>query len=216
MASELVTQAEYARRCGISKQAVNKRTVPQGGPIPLHGPRKLIDVDEANTLWNSTLTPRQYTNSRYTAPAGAADAGGPDTGAEPASEGAGGEPPAGVSQEAQAAVEDTLAGDPTTGQAAKNAGPAAQAKVATAIIRAQTEKINLERLRGKLIDKTAALRQAFSYSRKIRDAWLNWPASVGPILAAELGADPHTTTVALERLVREHLNELSDQHIDIG
>jgi len=35
----LVTQAEYARRRGISRVAAHKRTVTAGGPIPVHGPR---------------------------------------------------------------------------------------------------------------------------------------------------------------------------------
>jgi hypothetical protein len=50
----LVTQASYARRRGISREAVRKRTVTAGGPIPVHGPRKLLDVAEADALWEAT------------------------------------------------------------------------------------------------------------------------------------------------------------------
>jgi hypothetical protein len=45
-----VTQAEYARRRNVTRRAVGKRTVGAGGPIPTHGPRKLIDVAEADAL----------------------------------------------------------------------------------------------------------------------------------------------------------------------
>lgn len=49
-----VTQANYARRRGISREAVRQRTVTAGGPIPVHGPRKLLDADQADALWEST------------------------------------------------------------------------------------------------------------------------------------------------------------------
>lgn len=51
----LVTQAAYARRRGISREAARQRTVTAGGPIPVHGPRKLIDVAEADALWTAHL-----------------------------------------------------------------------------------------------------------------------------------------------------------------
>jgi hypothetical protein len=50
----LVTQADYARRRGISREAVRQRTVTAGGPIPVHGVKKLLDVGEADALWEAT------------------------------------------------------------------------------------------------------------------------------------------------------------------
>jgi hypothetical protein len=50
----LVTQADYARRRGISREAVRQRTVTAGGPIPVHGPRKLLDVAQADALCDAT------------------------------------------------------------------------------------------------------------------------------------------------------------------
>ena len=52
----LVTQAEYARHRHISREAVRKRTATAGGPIPVHGPKRLIDLDEADALWTFTKT----------------------------------------------------------------------------------------------------------------------------------------------------------------
>jgi hypothetical protein len=52
----LVTQAEYARHRQISREAVRKRTTTAGGPVPVHGPKRLIDVDEADALWEVTKT----------------------------------------------------------------------------------------------------------------------------------------------------------------
>jgi hypothetical protein len=50
----LMTQRAYARRRRISQAAVQKRTVGAGGPIPTHGPKKLIDPVEADALWEAT------------------------------------------------------------------------------------------------------------------------------------------------------------------
>src|SRR5215471_19738935 len=52
----LVTQAEYARYRQISREAARKRTTTAGGPIPVHGPKRLVGVDEADTLWEVTKT----------------------------------------------------------------------------------------------------------------------------------------------------------------
>jgi hypothetical protein len=74
-----VTQADYARRRGISREAVRKRTVTAGGPIPVHGARKLIDVAEADALWNATMSPQGAAGSPsgpngHAAPTSLADA----------------------------------------------------------------------------------------------------------------------------------------------
>jgi hypothetical protein len=54
----LESQSAYARRRGVSHQAVQKRTTTAGGPIPVHGPRKQIDPAEADALWEMTKTPQ--------------------------------------------------------------------------------------------------------------------------------------------------------------
>jgi len=53
-----VRQAAYARHRGISREAVRQRTVPAGGPIPVHGPKKLLDIEEADRLWDATMSPQ--------------------------------------------------------------------------------------------------------------------------------------------------------------
>jgi hypothetical protein len=60
----LVTQASYARHRGISREAVRQRTATVGGPIPVHGPKKLIDVAEADALWEATMSPQGAANGR--------------------------------------------------------------------------------------------------------------------------------------------------------
>jgi hypothetical protein len=69
---ELVAQRSYARRRGVSVQAVNAQTATHGGPIPVHGPKKLIDVAEADRLWaarrtEATITGGQLAHARAAA-----------------------------------------------------------------------------------------------------------------------------------------------------
>jgi hypothetical protein len=71
----LVSQRQYAKRRGISQAAVWKRTTTAGGPIPTHGPRKLIDPAQADALWEVTMSPQGAANGRATAGAARATKG---------------------------------------------------------------------------------------------------------------------------------------------
>lgn len=204
---EQVTQAEYARRRGVSREAVGKRTTPRGGPIPVHGPRKLIDVAEADALWAPTIATSQdfAGNSRFE---------GPDEPAPPPAAGAQPQPAAPAQADAQEAPDlAELDPPPVVAQAdgQDTIAPAARAKLASAVIRAQREAMELEEKRGNLVSKALAIRQVFGFARRTRDAWLNWPGRIAPGLAAELGVDQHVLTAALERHVRDHLTDLAGQ-----
>jgi hypothetical protein len=86
----------------------------------------------------------------------------------------------------------------------------AQARTANEVLKAQHHKLRIAQLKGELIDRSQAMAQVFALARAERDAWLNWPARISSMLAAELGIDPHTMHVALEREVRQHLTELAE------
>lgn len=85
-----------------------------------------------------------------------------------------------------------------------------QARTVNEVVKAQTNKLRLARLKGELVDRNQAIAQVFKLARTERDAWLNWPARVSAQMAAELGVDPHQLHVALEAAVRQHLMELGD------
>jgi hypothetical protein len=85
-----------------------------------------------------------------------------------------------------------------------------QARTVNEVVKAQTNKVRLARLKGELVDRPQAIAHVFKLARTERDAWLNWPARISAQLAARLGADPHAMHVALENAVREHLQELGD------
>jgi hypothetical protein len=101
---------------------------------------------------------------------------------------------------------------PEPGIAVPSAGGTSllQARTVNEVVKAQTNKVRLARLKGDLVDRNQAVAHVFKLARSERDAWLNWPARVGPPLAATLGVDAHTLHVALETAVREHLAELGE------
>ncbi|PPD34047.1 MAG: elements of external origin [Methylomonas sp.] len=85
-----------------------------------------------------------------------------------------------------------------------------QARTVNEVVKAQTNKVRLARLKGELVDRPQANAHVFKLARAERDAWQNWPARVSAQLAAKLEVDAHTLHVLLETAVREHLQELGD------
>ena len=51
-----------------------------------------------------------------------------------------------------------------------------QARTVNEVVKAQTNKVRLARLKGELVDRSQAVAHVFKLARAERDAWLNWPA----------------------------------------
>lgn len=85
-----------------------------------------------------------------------------------------------------------------------------QARTVNEVVKAQTNKVRLARLKGDLVDRSQAIAHVFRLARTERDAWLNWPARISAQMAAKLEVDAHTLHVVLEGAVREHLMELGE------
>jgi hypothetical protein len=171
----LVSQRAYARHRGISQPAVWKRLASHGGPIPVHGPKNLIDVAEADALWNATMSSQAAAHTRTAA----------------------------TGKRAAAADPPRVTGSQL-----------AQARAAALVVDVQTKRLKLERQRGTLVSRDVATLKAFSFARMLRDAWLAWPARVGPQLAATFDLDATTVTVALEQYVRQQLEDLASDRVD--
>ncbi len=90
----------------------------------------------------------------------------------------------------------------------------AHARAAALVVDVQTKRLVLDQRRGALISRDRAVLKALSFARMLRDAWLTWPARVGPQLAADLGVEPAVLVIALEDLVRAHLEELASERCD--
>jgi hypothetical protein len=85
-----------------------------------------------------------------------------------------------------------------------------QARTANEVLKAQERRLRLQQMKGELVDRAKAVAQVFRLARDERDAWVNWPARVAAMVAAELEVDAHKLHTVLERQVREHLNELAE------
>ena len=97
-----------------------------------------------------------------------------------------------VPEAAVGAVRDTLRehGEPVSaGGAGSSPGQAMtfmQARTANEVLKAQERRVRLQRMKSELIDRAKAVAQVFKLAREERDAWVNWPARVAAMIAAEL------------------------------
>jgi hypothetical protein len=121
-----------------------------------------------------------------------------------------------VSEAALGAVRETLRehGEPiAAGGPGSSPGQAMtfmQARTANEALKAQERRVRLQRMKSELVDRAKAVAQVFRLARDERDAWVNWPARVAAMMAAELEVDQHQLHTVLERHVREHLAELAE------
>ena len=179
----------YARHRGVTDTAVHKAI--RSGRINAL-PDGTIDSDQADDQWaRNTSAPKTGTQRptvKVKVPEVDGDGGGDGGGA--------------------GAATDTASG----GGGAGSAGGTSllQARTVNELVKAQTNKVRLARLKGELIDRPQAIAHVFKLARSERDAWLNWPARVSAQMAAKLELDAHTMHVALENAVREHLQELGN------
>jgi len=115
-----------------------------------------------------------------------------------------------VPNEAIHAVRETVGEAPLASGIGSGGTTFLQARTANEVLKAQTNKVRLARLKGELVDRSQAIAQVFKLARAERDAWLNWPARISAPMAARLGVDAHALHIALETAVREHLQELGE------
>ncbi len=90
-----------------------------------------------------------------------------------------------------------------------------RARTANEVIKAQERSLRLAKIKGELVDRARAIATIFGLARRERDAWVQWPARVAALMAAELRVDPHIMETVLDRHVRRHLAELSDVRIEL-
>ena len=185
----------YARQRGVTDTAVHKAI--RSGRINAL-PDGTIDPDQADAQWaRNTSSPKTGTQRpavKVKVPE-AEDGDGERSGA--------------------GATGNTNSGGAGAGGAGGGVGGSGgtsllQARTVNEVVKAQTNKVRLARLKGELIDRPQAIAHVFKLARSERDAWLNWPARVSAQMAAKLELDAHTMHVALENAVREHLQELGN------
>lgn len=75
-------------------------------------------------------------------------------------------------------------------------------------------QLEFEQKSGELIELSVAERVLFEGARAQRDAWLNWPARVGAMIAADLGLEADRVTEILTTHVHKHIEQLGDPDVD--
>ena len=179
----------YARHRGVTDTAVHKAI--RSGRINALADGT-IDPDQADAQWerntSSPKTGTQRPTVKVKVPELDGDGGGERNGAG-------------------AAINSSSGGGGAGGAGGTSL---LQARTVNEVVKAQTNKVRLARLKGELIDRPQAIAHVFKLARSERDAWLNWPARVSAQMAAKLELDAHTMHVALENAVREHLQELGN------
>jgi hypothetical protein len=86
----------------------------------------------------------------------------------------------------------------------------ADARARTEGVKAELSELRLRERQGQLVDRPKAVEAIFDLARVEREAWQSWPARVAALIASEVSADPHLMETALDRHVREHLQQLAD------
>lgn len=89
------------------------------------------------------------------------------------------------------------------------------ARTAETILKVRERDLNLAKKRGELVDSRRAAELIFAKARSERDVWLQWPARVGALMAAELKLDPHQMETVLDAYVRQHLAEIPEFRLEL-
>lgn len=69
---------------------------------------------------------------------------------------------------------------------------------------------------GDVVDIEVAEAVLFEQARQFRDAWMNWPVRIGPLLAAEIGVAADPVVEALTKHVQQQLDDLGEPDADFA
>lgn len=180
----------YARHRGVSHVAV-KKAIDTGRISQL--PDGTIDPVVADDQWAANTTPTRRSVADV-----ASDKPAPQVAAATRE----------IPQAAARPQRETA--EPPTPALSSGGTSLLQARTVNEVVKAQTNKVRLARLKGELVDRSQAVAHVFKLARAERDAWLNWPARISSQMAAGLGVDAHVLHVALDAAVRQQLQDLGD------
>nr|QED22212.1 hypothetical protein [uncultured Alphaproteobacteria bacterium] len=166
-----LSRRKYATHRGVSEKAVRK--VIADGRITVESDGT-IDPAKTDQQWATQTDPAMLTGALGgTATAATAHA-----------------PTKPVPKSALRAVDDTLR---NAGAAPEAGGEVSflRASMTNEVLKAQTARVRLQKMKDELVDRTSATAMVFDLARRERAAWLNWPSRVAANMAAELGVDAH-------------------------
>lgn len=192
--SQTLSMRAYARHRGVSEGAVRKAVTT--GRITANADGS-IDVQQADEQWQRNTDAAQQRGAQRTT-----------------------QRP--VPNEAIQSVRETLGeaggvagANPGLSSSASGGTTLLQARTANEVLKAQTSKVRLARLKGELVDRAEAVAHVYRIARAEREAWLNWPARVALQMASDLQVPPHRMYTLLESAVRQHLIEIGEIAVQI-
>lgn len=223
-----VSQSEFARMCGVSRQAVMKwklagRLVLQGNQVDVEAtdkhmqkyheggsplrrqPHDVVDTQ----LTKASVVDKGGRRLSTTAPATSVHA--------PRDQGRKRDPSvAGSKLRAGNAEIDVKPGESVDEAASRLVGEIDldmsfdEARRIKEVYLALLNRLDFEQKSGALIELDLASNILFEEFRAQRDAWLNWPTRVAPLLAAELGVEADRLTEALTEHVHKQIAQLGE------
>jgi hypothetical protein len=182
----LMKQSEFAELCGVSRQAV--LSWKQEGKLVMQGARVDVDVSLARL--------------------GRVRKGGSPVAADAA--------PATVEIDIQPGETVEQAADRLAGDIDVNTTSFDEARRVKEVYLALLNRLEFEQKSGALVDLETASTILFEEFRAQRDAWLNWPTKIGPLLAADLGVEAEKVTTALTGYVHKQVASLGEPQAEFG
>jgi len=97
-----------------------------------------------------------------------------------------------------------------------------QGRFATTIVATQVKEnalalkhlVAARKAAGAVVETAVAEAVLFEVTRNARNAWLNWPSEIAPLLASDLGLEAEKVLEALTPYVHQHLEQLGEPHVD--
>lgn len=197
-----VSRRKYAQMRGVSDMAVRKAISSGRISVEQDG---TIDPEKADRQWEAQTDPamRRGPNAQALGVATAASTARASA-TKP------------VPRAAIEAVGETLreaGADPEPGAGGEVSFM--RARMANEVIKAQTAKVKLAKMKGELVDRARTTAMVFDLARRERDAWQHWPARVAANMAAELGVEAHQMEQVLDKYLRKHLADLAEVKIEL-
>lgn len=202
-----ISKAELARRLGISRQRISQ-LIAEGLPVKNGGK---LDLSEA-LAWINRHTSK---DSKLYQAAQLLGFGEPTRAEDLSSEVSSGvKSAADLSSEVSSSVKsaDAFLDNLLRGQFADKA----EAEMIKENALAGLRTLELRRKAGTVVDLEEAKNLFFTTARAERDAWMNWPARIGPRFAAAFNLPADKVTDALQQYVYDELVQRSDPEFVIN
>lgn len=197
----LVTQAEFARSHGVSRKTATKWK--EAGRLVFVGEK--VDSEASDALLRDARLGRFKDNGKVT-PDTVPRAKGNTEDADTNVPGVPDSSPILIDAVADTGTIQAFLNKLLNGQYSSQSEAERVKENALAGVRA----LELQVKAGSLVEMETAEMALFEGARSVRDAWLNWPSRVGPMMAADLGLPPDKVVEVLTKYVHEQLADLGE------